>query len=181
MAELTRQGVPVRVKCKPILPVRNWRESYARLIKELFTKVKPETLGFCSLIWMQYEHFANTFDLDLIDPTFVEAARNAQKAMEGSRHGPFPHEKRAELYRFMIQEARKYDQKIPLFISTESTEMWDELHEELGQSPSHFFCGCNPVQGPGPRYLSSTLTESNYRTNKEARSKEAVETETALP
>ncbi len=169
MAKLTDWGVPVRVKLKPILPVRGWHESYAKLIEELLREVKPETLGFCSLIWTTCEHFEQTFDTDLIDPTFVEAARATQEDMGGSSHGPFPHEKRAELYRFMIREARKHNPTIPLFISTETAEMWEELSAELGQSPHRFFCGCNPLQAPGPRFLTSTLTESNYNTNKQAR------------
>ncbi|NQU11439.1 hypothetical protein HQ590_11650, partial [bacterium] len=106
-------------------------------------------------------------DTDRLDPTFVEAARDAQAEMKDSRHGPFPPSKRAELYRFMIAEARQHAPDLPLFISTETTEMWDELAPELGQDPRRFLCGCNPVQGPGPRYLDSTLNESNYRGNQE--------------
>ncbi len=169
MAKLAAWDVPVRVKLKPILPVRGWRESYAKLIAELLTAAKPETLGFTSLIWTTYERLERIFDTDLLDPSFVAAARAAKEEMKDNRHAPFPHQKRAELYWFMIREARKNNPTIPLFISTETTDMWDELHEELGQNPRRFFCGCNPVQGPGPRYLASTLRESNYRTNTEAR------------
>jgi spore photoproduct lyase len=169
MARLNELGVPVRVKLKPVLPIRGWRESYAGTIKELLTKARPETLGFTSLIWMDYERLTKTFDLDQLDPTFVEAAREAQEEMKATRHGPFPHAKRAELYRFLIQEARKHDPKIPLFVSTETTEMWDELAEELGQDPNHFFCGCNPILAPGPRFVPSELDRSNYANNKETR------------
>ena len=169
MAKLNKWGVPVRVKMKPVLPVRGWRESYAKCVEELLTKVTPETFGFTCMIWNTYEKLCKMLDTDLLDPTFVEAARDAQEEMAGSRHGPFPHHKRAEMYRFLIGEARKYDKKLPLFISTESTEMWEELAPELGQDPRKFLCGCNPVQGPGPRYVRSTVTESNFRTNLEAR------------
>ena len=167
MARLEEWGVPYRVKLKPILPVRNWRESYANLLRELLTSRKPETLGFASVMWTPFERFERIVDLDLLDPTFVEAGRAAKEAMKDNRHAPFPHGKRAELYRFMIQESRKHAPKLPLFISTESTEMWDELADEIGQSARFFLCGCNPVQGPGPRYLKSDIKESNYRNNKE--------------
>ena len=167
MVKLNGMGVPVRVKLKPVLPIRNWRESYAGTIKELLTRARPETLGFTTIIWMNYERLAKTFDLDLLDPTFVAAAREAQEEMKDSRHGPFPHHKRAEVYRFLAQEARKYDRRIPLFVSTETAEMWDDLAEDLGQDPNRFFCGCNPVQGPGPRFVPSELCRSNYATNKE--------------
>lgn len=174
MAKLCKWDVPVRVKMKPVLPVRGWRESYGKCIEELLTKTTPETLGFTSIIWMDYERFSKTFDTELLDPTFVAAAREAQEEMKGSRHGPFPHAKRAELYRFLIGAARKYAPKLPLFISTETTEMWDELSSELGQNPRKFLCGCNSVQGPGPRHLRSTVKESNYRTNKDAQAAKAA-------
>lgn len=169
MARLNELGVPVRVKLKPVLPIRGWRESYAGTIAELLTKARPETLGFTSLIWMDYERLAKTFDLDLLDPDFVAAARESQEEMKATRHGPFPHAKRAELYRFLIREARKHDPKIPLFLSTETTEMWEELADELGQDPNHFFCGCNPILAPGPRFVTSELDRSNFMNNKEFR------------
>lgn len=166
MARLNELGVPVRVKLKPVLPIRGWRESYAGTIEELLRKAKPETLGFTSLIWMDYDRLIKTFDVNQLDPTFVEAAREAKEAMKDSRHGPFPHAKRAEMYHFLAQEAHKHDPKLPLFISTETAEMWDELATELGQDPTRFFCGCNPVQGPGPRFVPSELNQSNYANNK---------------
>ena len=168
MVKLNEMGVPVRVKLKPILPIKGWRESYAGTIKELLSRAKLETLGFTSLIWTPYERLIKTFDVDQLDPTFVEAAREAQKEMAESRHGPFPHEKRAEMYHFLAREAHKYVPNLPLFLSTETTEMWDDLAEDLGQDPGRFFCGCNPVQGPGPHFVPSELNKSNYASNKKA-------------
>jgi spore photoproduct lyase len=173
MVKLNQMGVPVRVKLKPILPIKGWRESYAGTIEELLTRAKPETLGFTTLIWMDYNRLVSTFDVDQLDPTFVEAAREAQEEMKDSRHGPFPHHKRAEIYRFLAQTARKFNPNIPLFISTETAEMWDDLAEDLGQDPNRFFCGCNPVQGPGPHFVPSELNTSNYATNKEAAAAQA--------
>ena len=56
-------------------------------------------------------------------------------------------------------------------VTPETTGIWEELASVLGQDPRKFLCGCNPVQGPGPRYIRSTLTESNFRSNKEAQQK----------
>ena len=168
MSKLCEWGVPVRVKMKPIIPIRDWRESYAGCIDELLAKAKPETLGFTTMIWSTFERLERILDTDRLDPEFVAAARDAQEEMKDSRHGPFPHEMRAEMYRFLIAEARKRDPDLPLFISTETARMWDELAPVLGQNPRKFLCGCNPVQGPGPRYVPSTLTESNYATNTSA-------------
>jgi len=168
MARLGDMGVPVRVKLKPVLPIRGWRESYGRCIEELLTRATPETLGFASIIWMDYDRLCKLFDVELLDPEFVEAARAAQEEMKDSRHGPFPHHMREEMYRFLIAEARRHSDEIPLFISTETTAMWDSLADVIGQNPRRFLCGCNPVQGPGPRHVDSALRVSNYRTNKEA-------------
>jgi spore photoproduct lyase len=165
MVRLQELGVPVRVKLKPVLPVRRWQESYGRCIEELLGRVRPETLGFASLIWMDYERLCEVFDTDLLDPEFVESARRAQDDMKGSRHGPFPHAMRERMYRHLIAEARRHRRDLPLFISTETTRMWDALADVIGQSPRRFLCGCNPIQGPGPRHLSSTVRASNYATN----------------
>jgi len=165
MTRLADLGVPVRVKLKPVLPVRGWRESYAGCLEELLTRVAPETLGFTSLIWMDYERLCKVFDTSLLDEGFVEAARLGQEEMRDSRHGPFPHAQREEMYRFLIAEARRHNSRIPLFVSTETTRMWDALADVIGQNPRKFLCGCNPVQGPGPRHLASEVRASNYATN----------------
>ena len=148
-------GVGVRFKFKPMIPVRNWREEYARLIKDIFTRVRPESVGFCVVMWMSLDGLAEKMDLDLLDPECVAAARYQAEAMEDVRTGPFPHETRAEIYRFLSREVRKYDEHVPIYVSTESREMWDEVGEDLGQNPRTFICGCNPIELPGPRMAPS--------------------------
>lgn len=163
MAKCQDWGVPVRIKFKPAIPVRNWREEYAALIEEIFKQVRPESIGFGVLMWMDIARVAECFGLDLLDPEFVQAAYDAREAMEGKRQAPFPHDARKEMYRFFISEIRKHDAKIPLYVSTESREMWDDLAEELGQSKERFMCGCNPIQLPGPRLApSGSIMRSTY-------------------
>ena len=156
-------GVPVRFKFKPMIPVRNWREEYARAIEMVFARTRPESVGFCVLMWMSFDELEKKIDLNLLDPEYVAAARQAAGALREVRTGPFPHHVRAEIYRFLIEEARKYDKRIPLYISTESREMWDELSDQLGQNPRTFICGCNPIEAPGPRMIPSEhLCVSTY-------------------
>jgi hypothetical protein len=157
-------GLPVRFKFKPMIPVRNWREEYARTIDLIFRETKPESIGFCVLMWMTFDQLCKKIDPDLLDPAFVAAARNHADELRDSRTGPFPHELRAEVYRFFIQEIRRHDARIPIYISTESRDMWDELKGEIGQNPRTFVCGCNPIQAPGPKMLvSEELGQSTYR------------------
>ena len=102
-------------------------------------------------------------DLDLLDPQFVEEARRASPGMSGTRQAPFPHHVRSEIYRFLISEVRRRNPEIPLYISTESREMWDELKDELGQDPRSYICGCSSVATPGRRLaLSPGLRYSTY-------------------
>jgi spore photoproduct lyase len=156
-------GVPVRFKFKPMIPVRNWREEYAALIERIFERTRPESLGFCVIMWMSFDDLGQRLDLDLLDPDLVEKARRAADQLHDVRTGPFPHEVRAEIYRFLIEQVRKHNQEIPIYISTESREMWDELGEELGQNPRSFICGCNPVEAPGPRMIpSGSISHSTY-------------------
>ena len=156
-------GVPVRYKLKPMIPVRNWREEYAQALELIFDRTQPESIGFCVLMWMNLDELEKKIDLDLLDPKYVAAAHRASEVMKGVRTGPFPHPVRAEIYRFLIEAVRKYDRRIPLYISTESREMWDELADDLGQNPRTFICGCNPIEAPGPRMMPSPrLCASTY-------------------
>lgn len=163
MAKLTKWGVPFRPKFKPTIPVRTWREDNAACIADIFARSKPESIGFCVYMWNTFESMSNMFDLELLDPEMVAAARDSAEEMNGVRVGPFPHEARAEIYRFMAAEVRKHDQQVPIFLSTESRAMWTELAPELGQDPKYFFCGCSSVALPGRKMaLSKGCPHSTY-------------------
>ena len=162
-------GVPVRFKFKPMIPIRNWRDEYARTIKQIFKRTRPESVGFCVLMWMNFDCLESRIALDLLDPEYVHAARDSADEMRDVRTGPFPHHVRAEIYHFLIREVRRYDKKIPLFISTESSEMWDDLRDELGQNPRKFICGCNPIEAPGPVMMPSEPLRSSTYVSKERR------------
>ena len=165
MGKCADLGVPVRIKFKPMIPVRNWREEYAATIKAIFQRFRPETIGFCVIMWMSVEELKKRIDADLFDPDYLQAAEDAAEEMAGVRTGPFPHDLRADTYRFLIGEVRRWDSDIPVFMSTESREMWEELKDDLGQNPRMFACGCNPVQLPGPRMsVSRDLPRATFFT-----------------
>jgi hypothetical protein len=153
----------VRYKFKPMIPVRHWREEYARAIEYALQVSRPESVGFCVVMWMSLEALGSLLDLDLLDPDYVAAAREAGPAMAGNVTGPFPHQVRKEIYQHLINEVRKRDRDVLLYLSTESREMWDELKSSLGQSPSFFFCGCSSVAVPGGKLrLSAGCPHSTY-------------------
>jgi len=156
-------GIPVRYKFKPVIPVRNWREEYAAIIQRTLEHTRPESIGFCLYIWNTLDSMAETLGLDLLDPACVQAAREAADEMKGQRCGPFPHPVRAEIYRFLIREVRRWDKDALLYVSTETREMWDELRDELGQDPRCYVCGCSSVAVPGRRLaLSPAFRYSTY-------------------
>ena len=162
-AKCVAMGVPARLKFKPIIPIRNWREEYAAAIEAMCRIVKPESIGMCLFIWNSYEQMCRKLGADRLDPELVAAARDAQAEMEGSQVAPFPHEARAMVYRFFIEQIRKWDTDVPLYVSTETREMWDELKDELGQDPRAYVCGCSSVAVPGRRLkLCDELRYSTY-------------------
>ncbi|MGD9517874.1 MAG: spore photoproduct lyase family protein [Armatimonadota bacterium] len=146
-------GLSVRFKFKPVIPVRGWREQYAEIIAEMFRITQPEAVGFCVLMWMGVEDMLSTFPPDSLDPEYVTAAVAAAEEMKGKMVGPFPHEVRSEIYRYLIEQVRLHDKHVPLFISTESREMWDELGPLMGANPGRFQCGCGPICVPGARLV----------------------------
>jgi DNA repair photolyase len=161
--KLNAMGVPVRYKFKPMIPIEGWRDDYARAIEYMMRVSEPESVGFCVIMWMSLEALGQRLDLSLLDPEYVQAAREAAEQMEGSVCAPFPHEVRKEIYQFLSREVRKYDSEVPLYISTESREMWTELAEELGQNPNAFFCGCSSVALPGRKLsLSEGCPHSTF-------------------
>ncbi|MCM8770198.1 MAG: radical SAM protein [Candidatus Omnitrophica bacterium] len=156
-------GIPVRFKFKPVIPVKDWQKEYAAVIDYALKNTQPESIGFCLYIWNTFESMSRTLPLDLLDPECVQAAREAQEEMKGKRCGPFPHETRKNIYRFLIQEVRRRNKEILLYLSTETREMWDELKDELGQDPRFYICGCSSVAVPGKKLaLNPGLRYSTY-------------------
>ena len=114
-------------------------------------------------MWMDVDHLKEIIPTDLLDPEFLGAAEAEESNMKGVRTGPFPPEVRETIYRFFIAEIRKHDREVPIYLSTETREMWDTLEDVIGQKGSAFFCGCSPVAPPGRRLqLSEDCPCSTY-------------------
>jgi len=148
-------GYPVRFKFKPIVPVRDWRQECRMMVDAVFEKTKPDNLGLCTIAWMEAEEFKRTFDVSLLDPDFLKAMEESAEAMKGIITGPFPHQARAEIYGFYLNEIRKHDKDVPVFLCTESPEMWKDFAPRLGVNPSNYACGCGPQCPPGTVRLES--------------------------
>jgi len=156
-------GVPVRFKLKPIVPVLGWREEYAALIEELLSKVRPESIGLFMLAWMDAAELETIVDVDLLEPRFLEALRAGAQSMKGVTAGPFPHAEREEVYSFLIEQIRRHDADVPVFLCTETTAMWDALGPRLGYAPGNYICGCGPQCAPGTKRLEQILIPTMMR------------------
>ena len=150
-------GYPVRFKLKPIVPVKGWREQYRRIIERLLARTRPDSIGLFMLAWMDYEELASCIDLDLLEPEFARAVKDGAEQMRGVTAGPFPHAARAEVYGFLFDEIRRHSADVPVFLCTETLEMWEEFGPRLGMGPGNYICGCGPQCEPSmiriPRVL----------------------------
>lgn len=152
-------GYTVRFKFKPIVPVVNWREELAEMIRLVFERTRPDNLTMFTLAWMGYQDLLNSADTSLIDPWALREAEAAVEELGSSSVRPFPHHVRKTIYEFALDEIRKYDREIPVAISTESPEMWRDLGPRLGMDAGNYVCGCGPTVVPGARRLAANPFE----------------------
>lgn len=156
-------GYPVRFKLKPIVPVRGWREEYAELIDRLLSATRPDSIGLFMLAWMDAAEVESILDVAVLEPAFLQALRAGGESMKGVTAGPFPHEARAEVYGFLIDQIRRRDRSVPVFLCTETQEMWREFGPKLGVGPSDYYCGCGPQCAPGLTRLEQVLVPAEMR------------------
>lgn len=152
-AKVIDWGYTARFKFKPIVPVVGWREELAEMIRLVFERTRPDNITLFTLAWMGYQDLIHCLDTKLLDPWALQAAEAAAEEMGSRSVAPFPHEVRKTIYEFAIDEIRKYDQEIPIALSTEVATMWKELSPKLGCDPTNYVCGCGPQVTPGLRKL----------------------------
>ncbi|MEW6360232.1 MAG: hypothetical protein AB1696_28120 [Planctomycetota bacterium] len=156
-------GIATRLKFKPIIPIKNWRREYAKAIKELFKRCRPESIGLAVYMWNTVDTLKKSIAPSLLDPKFLKDAEDAAEEMKDVKTGPYPQHIREEIYRFFIKEIRKHDKDVLIYLSTESREIWDALEKEIGQKKRAFICGCGAMAVPGKRLaLASEMKFTTY-------------------
>jgi DNA repair photolyase len=141
-------GYTIRYKFKPIVPVRTWREDAAEAVRLAFERTKPDMISLCCFMWMGLDEMLSRIREDLLDPEFVQAARDSLDEAETTHAKPFPQAVRAEVYRHYLAEIRKWAPDIPVSLSTENFRIWKELGPEFGFSATDYVCGCGPQSVP---------------------------------
>ena len=147
-------GYPVRIKFKPIIPMKNWRAEATLMARLAMDGMKPEVINLLTLTWMDAATLRTAFNPDDLDPEAVEAADAAKDDMADDHLKPFPHGFRAKVYDHFISEIRKIDPDVPITFSTESLDMWKQFQKRLGYKATDYICGCGPQSTPGCVRLS---------------------------
>ena len=155
-------GICTRYKYKPIIPTRNWRDEIAQMTRMVFERSNPDLIALFTLAWMSCDDMLKIVGEDMLDPVYLQAARESVEEMKDLRVKPFPHWVRKEIYEFCIAEIRKHNAQIPIVLCTETTEMWDELGPVIGYRPQDYPCGCGPQATP----WLARLPESPWRITK---------------
>jgi hypothetical protein len=148
-------GYQIRYKFKPIVPVSNWRQDAAASVDMIFKKTHPDIISLCCLMWMDVDEMKKRLApvIDLLDPEFLRAAEEHRGQAENPLTRPFPDKVRAEIYSHHLAEIRKHDTSIPVSLSTESWQMWNDFAAKLGMTATNYVCGCGPLAVPGATKL----------------------------
>jgi spore photoproduct lyase len=147
-------GYPVRFKFKPVVPVVGWRQECADMIRQVFERTRPDMLSMCTM-WCHLADLKIIIPPDLLDPECLRACEEGAEEMKNLTQRPFPHNTRAEIYSFLLDEIRKWDKDIPVSISTETQEMWRDFGPKLGFGMNRYVCGCGPQAVPNVKRLKA--------------------------
>jgi spore photoproduct lyase len=139
-------GYPLRIRLDPIVPFDGWQKAYSETVKQIISKVSPERITLGTLRFekgfynMRNSIFTTGTELksylDGMIPMFEPKLFPGTKFPKSGKYS-FTVEKRTEIFRFIIDEIRKYtDCKIAL--CKESSEVW----ENTGLDVSRCSCVC---------------------------------------
>lgn len=125
------KGYQVRFRFSPIIPVKGWKESYRKMIKKMFSKVRPEVICLEMLCHMNRKQQKELFpDLELP----VKWMPNEYELFSAG--------KRKQVYEFLIKEISKYDTLVKIAPCLETGKLWRKLRKWLPEKPDNFFCCC---------------------------------------
>ena len=148
-ARCQRAGYRARFRFAPVVPVRGWREEYAELIGQMFEQTRPDVLVFSTIGWMDCDRLRSCIDFSMLEEKYVPMMESAAPLLAGRPYGPLPHEARAEIYRFLMEEVRRVSPSTPIALCLETPAMWAELADLHRQDPDDYVCVCGPRCTPG--------------------------------
>lgn len=150
-------GYGVRVRFSPIFPIKDWQPENLRMLDSLFANARINLVTMDMFKWIEPRRVRDMFDVSLWDDEFLGYVDHYAQIEPQDRPRPilpngkqvFPHDARARVYRFFIDEIRKRSPRTRVALCGETPEMWDELEPELGMNPDDYACACGPTSVPG--------------------------------
>jgi len=149
MGRLHRAGYPVRIRLSPIVPVRGWRDAYARLIAAAAAAATPEMATLWTLSMVDADQLDEVVPADLLDEDALRAASTAGDALRGSKGAPFPPAYRIAVYREVAAMIRAAWPDTEIALCLEEPAVWDALADRLvPRCGGSFRCNCGPRAVP---------------------------------
>ena len=142
-------GYTVRFKCKPIIPISNWREEAEQTFEMLFASVQPDTISMEMLFFGSTQEWRELFDPSLFDPELYEMVEQHEAAGAMDTMHPFPDDFREEVYNHYADVIHRISPNTRLSLCAETPELWRRLGPRLGMTAESFACNCGPVAVPG--------------------------------
>jgi spore photoproduct lyase len=149
MRRCQQAGYRVRARLSPIVPVRDWRGEYGRMLEKLFAACRPDIVTLELLGWMDCDDLEQILPAEMLDEQAFAAAKAARDELRGVRWGPFPEATHQEIYRFCIETVRRLSPRTPVAVCHGTAATWDALGGLMGSSPGDYVCNCGPTSAPG--------------------------------
>lgn len=142
-------GCTVRCQFAPFVPLAGWREDYAAMFRELFATVEPDLVAVHMIRCGRPAApiLAQWFGDSALEPEYAALLADAERDGSGGRYPGdhiFPHEARARLNRFVVEQVRAIDPDVPIALCRETPEMWALFESDLHLSPAQCACGSPP-------------------------------------
>ena len=149
-------GYRVRLRFSPIIPIRNWREENRVMIERCFAYLRPDLVTMNVLGWRNITTMKRALDFSLLDSHYQKLYEEIDQTQPSSYSHPntLPHDARAEIHRFFIDEIHRVSPSTRISLCAETRKMWDLFGHKLGMNPKNYVCNCGPTSVPGNPLLS---------------------------
>jgi spore photoproduct lyase len=155
MEKCQKAGYTVRARFSPLIPIRNWEQETAEMVKSLFDHVMPDVITVDVIGFMSPKVMREAIDTSLFDPEAVKTLEEVGRTQRFFGKHTFPHAFRLAMFRHVINEIRKYAPSLPISVCNETTEMWHDLGDLLApMTPENYVCCCGPTSVPGHPMLN---------------------------
>ncbi len=120
-------GYTTRIRIDPIVPVKDWKEQYAKLLEKVFSNLKPERITLGSLRGLT-STITNTRDKSWV--SYLSEKSNWGRKIDT--------ETRYDTYVFIIKQLQENYNYKHVALCKETVEMW----EKIGMDYKRIKCNC---------------------------------------